>query len=87
MPLFNVSHSVTIDYEVEVEGARVRVRRHEQSDPQGMDKTSSVKSSTTSPPNTQHTDRLHSDPLIDLEHPDDTSIPDFDADQVNVTVD
>lgn len=105
MPLFNVSYSVTTDYEVEVEGTRVRVRRHEQSDPRGMDKTSSVKSSTTSPPNTQHTDRLHSDPstvtvlppeaasedevwqMIDLEHPDDTSIPDFDADQVNVTVD
>ena len=62
MPLFNVPYSVTIDYEVEVEGARVRVRRHERSDPREMDKTSSVKSSTTSPPNTQHTDRLHSDP-------------------------
>ena len=53
MPLFNVSYSVTTDYEVEVEAASE--------------------------------DEVWQ--MIDLEHPDDTSIPDFDADQVNVTVD
>ena len=53
MPLFNVSYSITTDYEVEVEAASE--------------------------------DEVWQ--MIDLEHPDNVSILELDADEVNVTVD